>query len=220
MTQHASFKLRIRERMARTGERYAAARRVMLEQAARRSGRIWHAEPEVDDVGVHKATGRRWNDWCDLIDARPADVQGHTAIAQWLVEQHAVGRWWAQSVTVGWERISGARLPHQMADGSFTAGKSRTIGGDASALRRLLLDAQGRSDLFPGHVATLKSRPSAKSIRLALGDGIAQFDLEAKDEGRVKVTVSHTGLPSSESVEQWKFYWAEWLDAIDDTTNA
>lgn len=72
----------------------------------------------------------------------------------------------------------------------------------------------------PGHVATLKSKPTSKAIRLTLGDGIAQFDLDDKGGGRVKVTVSHTGLPSTECVEQWKFYWGEWLHAIDEGTNA
>ena len=28
------------------------------------------------------------------------------------------------------------------------------------------------------------------------------------------------GLPSTESVEQWTFYWGEWLDAIDEGTKA
>ncbi len=203
--------------MARTGERYAAARRILLEQAQRRTGRTWHADPEIDDEGIRKATGRGWNALCDLVDSWPGHSQGHTAIAQWLVDQHGVGAWWAQSVTVGWERITGVRKPHQMADGSFTAGKSRTINCDAAALRAMLLDAAARADLFPGHVSTLKSKPASKSIRLAIGEGVAQFDLEPKDEGRMKVTVSHVKLPTSDAVEQWKFYWSEWLEAIDAT---
>ena len=204
--------------MARTGERYAAARRVLIEQAQRRraaSGRVWHAEPEVADDALAAATGRGWNAWCDLIDAWPGHARGHTAVARWLVAQHSVDGWWAQGVTVGWERITGRRLPHQMADGTFTAAKSRTISGDASALRAMLLDAAARADLFAGHATTLKSKPASKSIRLAIGDGVAQFDIEAKDDGRVKVTVSHAKLPTHESVEQWKFFWSEWLEAVD-----
>ncbi len=220
MTTQAGFKRRVRERMTLTGERYAAARRVLLEQAQRRRGRssrVWIAEPEVDDDTIRKATGREWNAWCDLIETRPGRTQGHTAIAQWLVGEHGVGAWWAQSVTVGYERITGIRLPHQMADGTFTAGKSRTITGDAAALRAMLLDTHAHADLFAGHAPTLKSKPASKAIRLAFSDGIAQFDLDAKEDGRVKVTVSHLKLPTYESVEQWKFYWGEWLEAIDST---
>ncbi len=209
--------------MARTGERYAAARRVLLEQAQQRrqagSSRAWCAEPDLADDAVTKGTGRGWNAWCDLIDAWPGHVRGHTAIAQWLVDQHGVDRWWAQGITVGWERITGARLPHQMADGTFTAAKSRTITGSAAALRSMLLDAPSRTDLFPGHTSSLKSKPTSKAIRLEIGDGIAQFDVvDAKGDGRVTVTVSHLRLPTHDSVEQWKFYWSEWLEAIDAST--
>ena len=43
MTSNASFKKRIRERMTKTGERYGAARRVLVEQAANREtvARAW-----------------------------------------------------------------------------------------------------------------------------------------------------------------------------------
>ncbi len=221
MTSHASFKQRVRDRMVRTGERYAAARRVLLEQARRRASdgsrpsRVWRSEPDIDDAGILKGTGRSWNAWCDLIDAWTGHAQGHTAIAQWLVQQQGMDAWWAQSVTVGWERITGVRLPHQMADGTFTAGKSRTVSANATALRAMLLDERSRADLFPGHTATLKSKPTSKAIRLAMGDGVAQFDLVSLPDGRAKVTVSHLQLPTYDSVELWKFYWNEWLDAID-----
>ncbi len=221
MTSQANFKRRVRDRMARTGERYAAARRMLLEHAEhRRAGqrRVRHAEPELDDHAVAHATGRDWNTWCDAIDAWPGHTQGHTAVAQWLCDHHAVDAWWAQSVTVGWERITGIRKPHQMADGTFTAGKSRTIAGDAAALRAMLLDAAAHADLFPGHVSAVKSKPASKSIRLAIGEGTAQFDLEPKGDGRVKVTVSHAKLPTADAVEAWKFYWSEWLEAIDAST--
>jgi hypothetical protein len=61
-------------------------------------------------------------------------------------------------VTVGWERVTGRRLPHQMADGSFTANRSATIAVDPSALRELLLAEAGRAGLFPDLDPPLRSR--------------------------------------------------------------
>jgi hypothetical protein len=52
MTQQESFKRRIRERMAKTGERYAAARRELVNQAARKEGRVWVSQPEVNNESV------------------------------------------------------------------------------------------------------------------------------------------------------------------------
>lgn len=220
MTRQESFKKRIRERMAKTGERYGAARRVLIEKADDpgrddAAARPWIAEPETGDDAVLEATGRRWNDWCDVIDAWPGKEDGHTAIATYVQEEHGIPGWWAQTVTVGYERITGRRLPHQRADGTFSAGRSRTVTVDASALREMLLDDADRADLFPGLDTELRSRPTSKNIRLAMGEGTAEIDLAPRDDGRVKVTIAHERLPEYEAVDRWKGFWSGWLDALD-----
>ena len=50
MTTQESFKRRVRARMATTGERYAAARRVLLAASARDGGRVRVSPPEMSDV--------------------------------------------------------------------------------------------------------------------------------------------------------------------------
>lgn len=225
MTRQATFKKRVRARMAKTGERYVAARRQLIEQAERReargseseatSTRTWVAQPEVGDAALREATGRGWDEWCDVIDAWPGHDDGHAAIATYLVEEHEVPGWWAQTVTVGYERITGRRLPHQQPDGTFTAGRSATVHTDATELRELLLDEAGRTHLFPGMTTELRSRPTSKNVRLALDEGVAEIALEPKDDGRVKVTISHAKLPSLDHVDLWKGVWGEWLEALD-----
>jgi hypothetical protein len=222
MTAQESFKRRVRARMAKTGERYAAARRALIDQADARTGgsRVWRSQPETGDRAVVDATGRSWDDWVDLIEAdgpigQPPSMDDHPAIAAWLTDRHGLDGWWAQTVTGGYERITGVRLPYQRPDGTFTAGKSATVSGDAEELRALLLDEAGRVALFPGHNIELLSRPSAKAIRLAVGNGVAQLSLTDTGDGRVKVSVAHERLPDLEEVERWKFWWEEWLVAID-----
>jgi hypothetical protein len=217
MTSQESFKRRIRARMAKTGERYGAARRVLIEQAGTGGGRTWVAEPEHSDDTIRANTGRGWEEWCDLIDAWPGHAEGHTAIAAFVHEEHGVDGWWAQSVTVGYERITGRRLRHQRSDGTFTANKSRTVTVDGAALRAMLLDEGDRSDLFPGLETELRSRPTSKVPRLAIGPGVAQVSIEPRADGRVTVTIAHERLPSAEAVDEWKAYWSEWLQAIDDS---
>lgn len=240
MTRQESFKRRVRARMVHTGERYAAARRSLLVQAdngpaAPADGgpdtggnvgaaptpqasprRVWAAEPGMADDKLAAATGKGWDQWCDLIDAWPGHTAGHTAIAAHLRDAHRVDSWWAQTVTVGWERITGARQPHQMADGTFTANRTRTVTVDVDTLRALLVSDEGRASLFPGLAATLRSKPVAKSLRVAFDEGVALFAFAPKGGGRVAVTVSHERLPSAGSLDRWRAYWAEWLDAIDD----
>ena len=216
MTKQATFKRRVRDRMAKTGERYSAARANLLAQATE-SGRrrTWVSEPEVADAAVQEATGKSWEDWCDLIDTW--DLGGdHPAIAAKLEADTDIGPWWSQGVTVGYERITGLRLPFERPDGTFTAGKTKTVTVDVAELRALLLDDEQRDDLFPGHQTELLSKPSAKAIRISVGPGVAHFGIGPKPDGRASINVDHRKLPSYDDVAEWKFYWTEWLDAIDD----
>ena len=216
MTRNESFKRRVRERMTKTGERYGAARRVLIEQSAGRDARPWVSEPGHAEAVIRDSTGRGWNEWCDLIDRWPGHEQGHTAVASWLQADHNVDGWWAQAITVGWERITGRRLAHQRADGTFTATRSATITTDALALREMLLDDDDRAELFPGLDPELRSRPTSKNVRVGLGGGVAEIAIVAKDPGRATVTVAHTKLSTPQDVAAWKAFWAEWLAALDE----
>jgi hypothetical protein len=215
MTRQESFKRRVRARMASTGERYNAARAALIAEATSRRRR-WVSAPDVSDDAVRAATGRGWDDWCDLIDARSDDIDGHRAIAAHVQSLHGLDSWWAQSVTVGYERITGLRLPYQKADGSFTAARSKTVAIDVGALRAMLLDSNDRAELLPGHDSELRSRPSSKALRIAIGDGIAVISAATTAGGRTKVTVEHNGLSDVDAAEYWRHYWGEWLDAIDE----
>lgn len=214
MTKQESFKRRVRERMATTGERYAEARRVLIEKSSP-PARPWVSPPEMSDDAVRAKTGHGWDHWCDVIEQWPGHQDGHAAVAVYLEAEQGLDGWWSQTVTVGWERITGVRLPHQRADGTFTANKSRTVSLDAAMLRALLLDDEGRADLFPGEPTELRSKPTSKTIRLGIGSGRAEISATALDDGRCKVTIQHTGLPEYADVERWKFYWSDWLDALE-----
>ncbi len=222
MTRQGSFKRRIRARMAKTGERYSTARRVLIDQADATADdlaprtRTWVAEPEMGDPILIERTGRGWEAWCDLIDAWPGHEDGHAAIAAWITDEHGIDAWWAQTITVGWERITGRRLPHQMPDGTFTAGRSRTVAVDAEQLRALLLDDEARTDLFPALPTELRSKPTSKNVRLALGPGVAEIALTPRTDGRTKVAVQHHKLPEFGDVDHWKAFWDEWLQALDE----
>jgi hypothetical protein len=181
MTRQETFKRRIRERMEKTGERYGAARRALIEKSAAGSGRQWVSEPEMSDETLRSATGKGWEEWCDIIDVWPGKEKGHTAIAAYVHDEHEIDGWWAQTVTVGYERITGLRLPYQQPDGTFSAGKSRTVTTDPGMLRAMLLDDDDRADLFPGIDTQLRSRPTAKTLRVGIGPGAAQISIEALD---------------------------------------
>lgn len=215
MTAQATFKKRVRTRMATTGEKYAAARRVLID-LARSDGRMWVSEPEMSDDAIREGTGRGWNEWCDTIEAAHPDDVDHATVAAWVHDQvDDITHWWAQGVTVGWERITGRRLPYQQGDGLFAASKFRTIAVDADELRAILLDDEDRADLLGGLDTERRSRPTSKGIRIGMPEGVAELTLEVKAYGRTRVAVQHAQLPSHLDVPGWRAWWTEWLDALD-----
>ena len=216
MTAHESFKRRIRARMVDTGERYGAARRALLTRATSPTESAWVSSPEMSDDAVRDATGRGWEDWVAVLD----QIVGadHTALARHLVDVEGVDSWWAQTVVVGYERIRGLRLPYQMADGTFSVGRTKTIRVDAAGLRSLLLDGDGRAVLFAGMETVLRSRPGSRNVRLGLEEGSVEISMADAAAGRTRIVVAHTKLPSPENVEIWRAFWGDWLTALDETT--
>ena len=207
---------RLRTRLAALSGPPAAPHPDPSAQPTRPGSRTWVAAPEQDDATVQARTGRTWDQWRAVIDGWSGHDQGHTEVARWLEEEHGVEGWWAQSVTVGWERITGRRLPGQVADGTFTASRSATITTDAALLGDLLRDEEARAWLFPGLEPALRSRPSSKNVRIALTTGVVEIAIAAKAAGRATITVQHGKLPSSAEVTRWKAYWGDWLAALED----
>lgn len=175
----------------------------------------WVSQPEVPDESVIAATGRSWNDWRDLLDAWGAAEQDHPAIAAHIADEYGLDGWWSQGVTIGYERITGKRLPNQMSDGTFTAIKNRTLPGSAAALRAQLDDDEARLELFNGRLTEVLSRAGVKVPRVRIGPGIAKITIADKGDGRMIVGVQHEKLPAAEDVAEWKQFWTEWLDAIE-----
>jgi hypothetical protein len=144
------------------------------------------AEPEASDDAVRAATGRDWNEWCDVLDAWPGHDDGHSAIAAYLQDERGVESWWAQTVTLGYERITGRRLPYQQPDGTFTVNASRTVSTDGVALRKMLLDDADRAPLFPRISTELRSRPTSKNVRITIGEGTAEIAISPPRRGEPK----------------------------------
>jgi hypothetical protein len=225
MTKQETFKRRIRERMTKTGERYGAARRALLTHPAATDPvrrRAWVSHPEASDATILANTGKLWDDWVDAIDAGPGRGAGHTAIATFVREEHGIPGWWAQSVSVGYERIVGLRLPGQMPDGTFSVSRSRIVDLPVDEFRALLLDESSRADLLPGFELTLRSKSASKSLRFEFGRddqalGVVMFSADPAPGGRLRLTVTHEKLDSLEAGEHWKAFWREWLDAVEVT---
>jgi hypothetical protein len=160
MTRSRTTKSTIRARMAKTGERYTAARRHVLAAALpapRTSGPI-AAEPRgsrvpvaadprgaVSDAKVKERTGHDLAHWFDVLDRFGGVEQGHTASARHLHDAHGVDGWYSQGITVAYERARGLRAVNQRMGGGYEVSITKMLDRDIDRVREAITGVRTNS---------------------------------------------------------------------------
>jgi hypothetical protein len=201
MTSQKSFKQRVRTRMDKTGESYTAARAQLLPR---------EQEP---DVGP---TGRPYREWFAELDAWGATDAPHKEIAAWLMAERGVPGWWAQNITVEYERARGLRSVGQGRDGLFRVNASKTVSVPFAELFAAVVDPVRRDEWLPGVVLRERTATPHRTARFDWGEGSTRviFGFEAKGAGKSTVALSHERLPDSESAATMKAFWRERLSGL------
>jgi hypothetical protein len=214
------FKRLVRGRMQKTGEAYTTARAHLLEQKpaatpgspatvdyAKLAGR--------SDAVLKEKTGCTWARWVKALDHAQAYTWPHREIATYVHEKYKIPGWWAQTVTVGYERIKGLRAIGQRRDGSFEANKSRTFPVPLVQLYRAFHDSRTRARWLPGVDLTVRAATRGKSMRITWPDRTSvDVGFTSRGAAKSQVAVQHGKLPDRAAQTRVKQYWAERLDAL------
>jgi hypothetical protein len=218
MTVHKDFKRLVRTRMQKTGESYTAARAHFLKQKT-----VAVSPPTIDypklagrsDATIKQNTGCTWERWVRALDHAKAHTWPHRDIARYVQEKYKVDGWWAQSVTVGYERIKGLRAIGQRRSGAFEASKSRTFPVPLARLYRAFRDARTRARWLPGVKLTVRSATPEKYMRITWPDeSSVAVGFLSKGAGKSQVAIQHEKLPDQAAATRSKQYWAERLDLL------
>jgi hypothetical protein len=232
VTQQKALKRRVRARMAKTGERYTAARRVVLAKTSdelegpppatavpeRARGSSEAAlDPSLwttSDEAMQKATGRTHAEWFALLDAWGGTGHSHTETAAWLAAAHGAPGWWRQAITVAYQRTRGMRRVHEMAKG-FTVSVTRTIAVPAEVALDACTDPAKLRAWFPDAPMELRQTRARMTARFEWSEPPSRVSILswAKDPGRTVVTVSHERIPDAKAAARLK---AEWRDRLGD----
>jgi len=233
MPQHKDLKRLTRSRMRKTGESYTAARAQLL--AKKNRSRLPPIPPTppspptpppgekpdyaalagMSDESVKAKTGCTWERWVRALDAKGAVAWPHKEIAEYVHEKYKVPGWWAQTVTVGYERIKGLREIGQRRSGSYEAAKSKTVAVPIGRLFRAFSDKRTREEWLPGVKLTVRKATAEKSMRIAWEDGTSvELYFIAKGDGKSQVAVQHTKLATKADAEAKKAFWGERLGAL------
>lgn len=215
MTRQKTFKHRVRERMAKTGESYTAARRMLIGGGDRPAKATPGFEPPVADEKVSEATGRGWQAWFEVLDEWGAARRSHTEIARRLRESHGVEHWYSQSIMVGYEQARGLRAPGEHADG-FAASASKTIAVPVERLFAAFDDEALRERWLPEASLRRRTATASKSIRYDWEDGSTRVNVGfvAIGEAKSRVALAHERLPDADTADEMKTWWRERLTAL------
>jgi hypothetical protein len=215
MTKESSFKRRVRERMSNTGESYAAARSQLSQKRVRvqtARERLAATDDRPTDDKVAAATGKRWEAWFSVLDRWGARQRKHGETVAFLMEEHDVPGWWAQSITVWYERARGMRLKHQQADG-FTIYASKTIAVPLEVHIDAFVNPRSRRKWLTDGTMSLRTSQPGHTARFDWGDGATRVSVSFEDKGATKATVAvaHERLPDADEAEVTKASWRERL---------
>jgi hypothetical protein len=208
MTTQKTFKRRVRERMAKTGESYTAARRQLLAAGHQPDPAAPTFETVVSDDRMVEATGKRHEQWFAILDEWGGTDHDHTEIARHVIEDLGVPGWWGQSITVSYERSRGLRAVGQMKDG-WTVNASKTVGVSVDELFEAFDDAGVRTRWLPDGDLSRRTATRPRSARYDWEDGSTRVivSFEAKGSQKATIYVSHERLPDADTAEAMRAYW-------------
>jgi hypothetical protein len=174
------------------------------------------AEPGVSDAAVRRATGKGWDEWFALLDAWQGTAHNHTEIARHVYETYGIDGWWAQSVTVGYERARGVRALHERPDG-FSMNASKTFLVPVERLFAAFVEQEERERWLEGVELRNRTSQPHKSARFDVLPGETRLaaTFVAKGVEKAAVQLQQERLRSAEEVTRSKALWKEHLARLE-----
>src|SRR3954452_5153399 len=205
--------------MQKTGESYTAARAQLRKQKPVTSGATRPAQYAAiagkSDALIKARTGCTWERWVKALDRAKAETWSHREIAKYVTEKYKIPSWWAQTVTVGYERIKGLRAVGQRRNGSFEANKSKTIAVPLDRLYDAFSNPRLRARWLPGVEPTVRTATREKSIRMTWPDRTSVLiGFTRRGPEKSQVALTHEKLPDRDSAAAMKQFWTERLSAL------
>lgn len=191
----------------------------------------------VSDERLVEKTGRTWEAWFAHLDDFGAAEAGHKATAAHLQDELDVPAWYAQTITVAYERERGLRAPGQTSAGHFEVAVRRTVPVDARTAFRAVSQPEGWNGWFTsdarmdlreggayetadGDVGTFLLVAPPTRLRMTwehqqhCPGTVVEFLVEDRGAGRSTVEVRHTKIPDEAGYQDMKSGWQGAMDQL------
>jgi len=194
-------------------------------------------EATVSEQALRAKTGKTWAEWFAMLDGWGASEKGHKQTARYLAESWGVSAWWAQSITVRYERERGLRAFGQRSEGTFTVSVQRTM----RATSEQVFDALTRPDVLSRWFTRSAQADLRVGGRYANADGdqgeflifdrprrlrftwdnpehspntLVEVVLTEKPGGRVTLRLEHSRIQTQAYFQDMKEGWTWAMDSL------
>lgn len=167
----------------------------------------------VSDEAVKKATGQTWGSWFTLLDKARAKQMSHSEIAHFLSTKYINNGWWAQMVTVEYERVQGKRKVNENKDG-FLVAVHKTVALPVSKLEKVWRELLQLPAVQKRKLMDLHSKTKRKMIRYKADVGGVVVYFDDRGNGKSRIMVESVKLPSRKSVEENRLFWKKILATV------
>ena len=174
----------------------------------------------TSDEAVKARTGKDWAGWFRVLDRAEAAKLKHKEIATLLVQEHGLPGWWAQNVTVEYERARGLRERHEKANG-YSVAVTKTMATSLSGLYAATADAATRRKWFPAGAFEVSSQTKDKYFRGAwkktarLEVGFYPKGEDAKGQRKAQIALQVNRLAKKSDVEVVRATWKKALTKLE-----
>src|SRR5262249_50214960 len=146
----------------------------------------------MSDEALKKATGCNWERWVNALDGAKAFQMSHRDIAEYIAKKYKTSGWWAQMVTVGYERIHGLREVGQKRSGDYEISKSKTIAVPLQNIYAAFSSPRSRARWLAGVKLTVRGATPQKRMRLRWGDDTrVEIGFATRGKAKSQVAVQH-----------------------------
>ena len=166
----------------------------------------------ANDAAVRRRTGKGWQQWWTVLDAAGAKEMDHPAIIKYLRDKHDLPDWWAQIVTVSYERARKIRRIDKRIHGNSITVTSKPINATvASAYRAWTLRAERARWLGEGGL-TIRGATADRSIRASWGSqskikNNLEVEFTSEPRGQTRVSVMQYRLSTPAEVKKARQHW-------------
>jgi hypothetical protein len=172
-------------------------------------------EPGMSDEAITRGSGKGWDEWAEVLDKWGAADKTHAEIAAHVAGEFGVDGWWAQGVTVGYERMRGRRAVNETADG-FSANASKTFPVPIEALYSAFTEDEKRDRWLDRNALGLRTSQQNRSARFDIAESgkILEAWFTEKGPEKSSVALQVNKLESREVMEEVRTEWKANLEKL------